>query len=126
MTVETATGPGLSSVFGALIEHLTRFRLPEPASVGWRSWSGRVDMQPSESADRVAEMLRWAHTLPEPEIRLWRAEADVVHLHVSGRLAGGYPVRLFTRAPERLVTAYAARLAVDGTQLIPLTALHAA
>ena len=110
MTSHALNKPSLCSMLTGLVKHVTRYELPEPASVGWYHRERRFDIQVS-LADQIGQLLAWVHSMPEVDLRIRRLSNNTIHLTVDGRLLDGSPVQLYTSAPGPLAAKYAATLA---------------
>ena len=70
-------------------------------------------------------LLAWADTLTEVTATAWRPPSgDRVHLSVSGRLADGLPIKVYSGVPY-LETVFGADLQPDGRQRVALGVLRA-
>ena len=125
MTPHALNKPSLCSMLSGLVKHVTRYELPEPASVGWFHSERRFDIQVSVS-DQLGQLLAWVHSMPEVELRLRRMCSGTVHLTVDGRLLDGSPVQLYTTATGPLATKYEAALAEHREIPVTLAELRAA
>lgn len=102
MTTASNYGPSVTDLLDAVLNHMDGYELPEPYGVQARAYTSRDSALVSihlveRSLSTVASVLViWADTLSEVSLSAWRPPArDTVHIHVSGRLAGGVPIEVW-------------------------------
>ena len=92
----------VDSLIGQFRAHLLGRALPAPAYVELDVTGRRLAVQVdhgTNTSQRLASLLLWAHTLDEVTVGWWRTTADSLHITVDGRTTGGLPMRLYMGVP---------------------------
>jgi hypothetical protein len=117
------------AVLATLAEHLTTFDLPHgiaSTEVRQELVGHRVIVQLNASMlpDLAIALLAWADTLTGVTAQAWRTPSgDSVHLTVTGRLADGSPVEVYSGLPHELHV-FGPYLEPGDQQTIPLGLLR--
>lgn len=117
------------AVLDTLFEHLTAFELPHEivaTEVRQELVGHRVIVQLGAQVlpDLAVALLAWADTLTGVTAQAWRTPSgDSVHLTVTGRLADGSPVKVYSGLPHE-VQVFGPYLEPGDHQTIPLGLLR--